>query len=88
MSYIFSGCGTIRSDPVPSPDPMKKCIFPFIFDEEEFNGCTKSGYNGVYWCPTQVLADGSLNQNSSKWGVCGSNCPKDGKTTQNIKILI
>ena len=58
---------------------MKKCIFPFKFDKDLFEGCTQTGYNGMYWCPTELSKDGYLPMNSSKWGVCESNCPIDGK---------
>ena len=58
---------------------MKKCIFPFKFGNNLFEGCTQTENNGMYWCPTQLSKDGSLYMNSSNWGICESNCPIDGK---------
>ena len=75
----FSDCKTIRVISSFNPDPGKKCIFPFIYKDEKFNGCTQEDYNGTYWCPTELLADGSIQKSSSKWGTCENKCHKEGK---------
>ena len=75
----FLDCKTIRVISSFNPDPGKKCIFPFIYKDEKLNGCTEEDYNGTYWCPTELLADGSFQKSSSKWGTCENKCQKEGK---------
>ena len=80
----ISECKTIRINPDFSPDPMRKCIIPFIYNERRYDGCISVDNNGSYWCATEVSADGSIGRHSSKWGICGKNCPKDGKHIFNL----
>ena len=50
------------------------CVFPFIFDNKIFNGCTKYlNYN--FWCSVRTNDTG--HHVAGKWGFCNENCSKD-----------
>mmetsp|Transcript_95368 Transcript_95368/g.179313 ORF Transcript_95368/g.179313 Transcript_95368/m.179313 type:complete len:3377 (+) Transcript_95368:49-10179(+) len=49
----------------------KRCIFPFTYAGNVFNGCTDSKHFR-YWCATEVDSEGVFV--SGKWGNCADEC--------------
>ena len=74
---VFQDCRTIVYSSDKNPDSNKTCIFPFNYQDEVFWSCTTTDNNGVHWCATEVSSDGIYV--SSKWGICGVECPKESK---------
>ena len=75
--YLLQECQTITTLSEISPDPDKKCIFPFTYNGEEFVGCTTKDHNGSYWCATELTPNSRSNKKHNlNWGFCGAGCPK------------
>lgn len=70
----------------------RKCLFPFIFREKIYRGCTNDyDPNGRLWCSTLVDENGNHISGQGEWGYCSNNCPIDDpdvcKTEDNIKCV-
>ena len=55
--------------------PNTKCIFPFIFNRQSINTCTKIDGSDIAWCSTLVDDNGNHVGEQGKWGNCGPGCP-------------
>ena len=64
---LFLECNTTGG-----PVPNQPCVFPFIYNGEEFSSCTKVDYR-VSWCATKKDEEGKLV--GTNWGNCGKRCP-------------
>ena len=54
-----------------SNDPMKPCVFPFMWDGELFHNCSKASSNSESWCITKANNDNTINMDTLKrWGIC------------------
>jgi len=52
----------------------KSCVFPFTYQGETYNSCTKAGSeNSAAWCATQVDDAGEVVRNT--WEDCEEGCP-------------
>merc|ERR1711864_3982 len=53
----------------------EECVFPFLYEEVYYNGCTDI-HKGELWCATRTdLRD---NYMSGNWGICDHDvCPAD-----------
>ena len=64
---LFLGCKTSSG-----PKSGELCIFPFLYKNVAYNGCTDVENKGVPWCSVKVYNNGS--HVDGEWGNCGSNC--------------
>ena len=69
-----------------SNDPMKPCVFPFEWNGEILQNCSKSSSNGEPWCITRANNDQTLNiDTTSRWGICdGERCHGQRFIPENI----
>lgn len=82
---IFRPSSAQRCETIGGNDPFCPCVFPFTYDGETYQSCTKDGDGQHPWCSTQV--DGNGNHVTGKWGYCGQNCPLDtGANLCNCKL--
>ena len=70
--------------PLFSPDPNKKCRFPYTYQGEVYTTCLSGKGPGVtwaghfpsidkpYWCPTELYENHYLID--GKWGYCSNTC--------------
>jgi len=59
------------------PTPTTDCVFPFTFDGNTYDGCTKDGtvpYAPYSWCASEVDGGGNI----LKTGICDPDCPGVG----------
>ena len=52
--------------------PYEPCVFPFIWNDVYYYGCTGVDNGGVPWCATQTVNDLYV---SGYWGNCEEGCP-------------
>ena len=53
-----------------------RCIFPFIFDDTTYNGCTHQDNDSRGpWCATAVGSKGSGKLKLKAYGYCTEGCP-------------
>ena len=58
------------------------CKFPFIYEGNTYNACTKEN-NEYFWCATQVNNE-TDHMLKHGWGICDlTNCPASSKVHQN-----
>ena len=56
----------------------KKCIIPFKYNGNTYEGCTTAGYGNVLWCSTSVDSNGeSLLYGECRESICDG--PDDGR---------
>jgi len=72
-NYADDSGGNKNCKTIDGPGKGKPCIFPFIYQEKEYNTCTKDGDDEVheYWCSTKV--DDGVHV-SGEWGRCSKRC--------------
>jgi len=56
-----------------------RCVFPFIYDGEEYTGCTSVENDGKLWCATDIYKNGKMQE----WDDCGDSCISDNKVDGN-----
>ena len=62
---------------------LKPCIFPFIYNNKIYNGCTDiNDLEGKQWCSTKVDAKGIHVGKGKYWGHCRPDC-EDHEENQN-----
>ena len=62
----------------------KDCVFPFKYNDEEYNECTwEEAPTGEAWCSTLVDEAGNHVENKKKWAVCGPGCPIESELMIN-----
>ena len=69
-----------------SPDPFKKCEFPFIYNKIVYTSCVSdSSSDSRYapWCATEVKEN--LEVVDGKWGICSYNCWDSPNSPGNLK---
>merc|ERR1712179_420155 len=57
---------------VEGPSAGSKCKFPFIFESQRYDKCTKVGEIGTFGCATEI--DDSGEMIPEKWGICAYYC--------------
>ena len=66
-------------------DPAKihtPCVFPFRFRGVNYNGCTRShweGYEHLEWCSTKTDQAGNHVAFQAEYGYCSNDCPTHGR---------
>ncbi|XP_040574629.1 72 kDa type IV collagenase [Lepeophtheirus salmonis] len=67
------------------------CVFPFIYGEQSYNGCTAADNNGVFWCATDLYSTGF----AKGYGNCKTSCrheethaPPQCKTTSGRDCIL
>ena len=61
----------------------KYCIFPFIYNEIEYDRCITIGNNGTPWCSTE---NDENNNYIGYYGDCAEQCP-GGPDSGNMRFL-
>ena len=56
-----------------SEDPGQPCVFPFVYNQTLYNGCTTAGSSADPWCSTALDARGVYV--AGRWGTCEPACP-------------
>ncbi|XP_040573966.1 uncharacterized protein [Lepeophtheirus salmonis] len=69
------GCATVTG---------VSCIFPFIYGENIYAGCTSSDNGGVLWCATTLYPTGFAHF----YGTCNSVCSVERTVQLNCKIKL
>ena len=61
----------------------KPCIFPFIYFGKTHNKCTwNDAPTNKPWCSTMINnSTGEHVEDNGHWGLCGEECPIEGKST-------
>ena len=68
------------------PSAGSKCKFPFIFESQRYDKCTKVGEIGTFWCATEI--DDSGEMIPEKWGICAYYCDIYGNYRKNLMMEI
>ena len=50
-----------------------ECVFPFIYANQTYTGCTNVDNGETEWCSTEV--DETRQYVTGQYGECSSNCP-------------
>jgi len=67
------------------PNRNAICIFPFIYERREYNGCTNvNDKDGKYWCSTRVDRFGNHVVKANEWGYCDQNC----RNHEEVRIFL
>ena len=71
-SYLYIECKTVEG---------VNCVFPFIYANQTYTGCTDVDNGETRWCSTEVDEAGQYV--TGMYGECSTNCPSDtgGKST-------
>merc|ERR1719361_1205634 len=75
-AFVCTDCMTLPVNEAPSKQPAQPCIFPFIYDNMFFTGCTayKAEQKGGWWCPFEGVNETTLVYDYDTyydgWGTC------------------
>jgi len=61
----------------------KKCIFPFKYNGNTYNSCTKAGNSGKAWCPHKLDSGGVVIK--GKWADCDPGCQGGSSVSRSSK---
>ena len=63
----------------------KACIFPFVFDGVEYDGCPPYPADASEtWCSTEVDSYGNHVAGEGEFGYCSEDCPKYTEETDDV----
>ena len=73
-----------------SSEEIKPCIFPFIYENNSYYGCTLDGPGEITvpWCSTKVDPLTLVHiPNEGVWGDCNDSCPSDAEGLADFEFF-
>lgn len=84
--FSTSDCKTLEPDSDPRAKTGLPCVFPFIYQGKEYNGCTTvTDPENLPWCATAVNETGYYISKSQQYGHCSPNCPNHQSNILDVR---